>query len=361
MPAGWTMSVDVAPAGASMLSSRAEIARLKLQLRTAIHDAEHAEADLAAAGGSDEHDALRRKIAELMQQGRAGFDEALADARSHATAAIEAAHREASKLADTRAAEATVPHPSKPEPFASLAASTVPPARSPRAAVALLALQLRAAVEEADAAEADEANAVLNAPVAREQVLERLDRLMAGRRAALEAEVAQARADAEAAVSTARREADHARATASLPQPSAVSLSLALRLPPPTLDSERELRPEAESLSVSDERADESAERPLPLPPEVPPGVAMVTVPSNHVLVDADTLARVFASVLGTMLDERLPAWSAGMAVHPMHGLHQAEQPARKVSFWSHLKHPDVLLLGLAMVISIVVLVAWMA
>jgi hypothetical protein len=36
-----------------------------------------------------------------------------------------------------------------------------------------------------------------------------------------------------------------------------------------------------------------------------------------------------------------------------------APPPQKKTSFWSHAWHPDVLLSGLAMVIVIIVLVAW--
>src|SRR5262245_4961054 len=81
---------------------------------------------------------------------------------------------------------------------------------------------------------------------------------------------------------------------------------------------------------------------------------------SIKVVIDADSFSTAFATAIASVMDERLAVqraqqetWmSAPWRVVP------TAAPAKK-SFWSNAWHADVLLSVLAMVIVIVVLVAW--
>ena len=75
-----------------------------------------------------------------------------------------------------------------------------------------------------------------------------------------------------------------------------------------------------------------------------------------HVVLDADSFARAFAAAMAPILEARgqAPQYS-----YPPQAYVPVPAPAPKRSFWAHAWHPDVLLSGLAMVIVIIVLVAW--
>jgi hypothetical protein len=78
-------------------------------------------------------------------------------------------------------------------------------ALSARAGIAVLTLQLRTAIQEAAAWEAEEA--AVDHTVAREQLRARLEPLVRERRAALDAELSEVRSQAAASLQAARREA----------------------------------------------------------------------------------------------------------------------------------------------------------
>src|SRR5262249_24798823 len=97
----------------------------------------------------------------------------------------------------------------RPAPMATELTGLSPGALSPRAAVAQLRLRLRALEQEADAAEADESTAesTLDVSAAREGLHGKLERLVAQRGDARDAEGARARADAAAWIAAAHAEA----------------------------------------------------------------------------------------------------------------------------------------------------------
>ena len=76
-----------------------------------------------------------------------------------------------------------------------------------------------------------------------------------------------------------------------------------------------------------------------------------------HVVIDAESFGRAFAAAMAPVF--------AAMNQGPTHGQYPppgwvpVQAPAPKKSFWAHAWHPDVLLSGLAMVIVIIVLIAW--
>jgi hypothetical protein len=96
----------------------------------------------------------------------------------------------------------------------------------------------------------------------------------------------------------------------------------------------------------------------------VPPA-SVVTAPSESasikVVIDADSFGKAFSTAIGSMMDERLAmhraqqeAWmNAPWRVVP------AASPPPKKSFWANAWHADVLLSVIAMIIVLVVLVAW--
>jgi hypothetical protein len=81
------------------------------------------------------------------------------------------------------------------------------------------------------------------------------------------------------------------------------------------------------------------------------------TAPVN-IGIDAAAFAQVFAAVFATMLDERMSLVRPG----DQHVVGLGAPPApQKKGFWASALHVDVLLLGAAMVIMLIVLAAWLA
>jgi hypothetical protein len=88
----------------------------------------------------------------------------------------------------------------------------------------------------------------------------------------------------------------------------------------------------------------------------VPAPWAPPQTPMN-VVVDAEAFAKVFATVLASVLAER----GGPAQPMPMYVPFPPAAPAEKPGFWSNAKHLDVLLLFVAMVIVLMILVAWLA
>lgn len=286
--------------------------------------------------------------------------------------------------------------------------STEPPTAStgdvsalpPEAAVAMLTLRLRGAIQEADRAEAAERAADHDA--ARREMRTRLDAMIAERsrvhEAALQAAVDAAGRDVDAArraaaTIAAERRADAEReaaaaATAAAAVTALTTISAGAGPAPAPAASAAPVTGSAEPFAVppptppsADRMADGADDRaphghagagqgaPLGAAEagaggagSAAAGSAGATGPLHgtaapQVMVDAEVLARVFATVFSSMVDERLAAWSRA-AAGP-----QALPPAaqrRRSSVLGYLKHPDVLLLAAATVICLIVLVSWM-
>jgi hypothetical protein len=275
---------------------------------------------------------------------------------------------------------------------------------SPRAAIAVLSLQLRSTVQAAIEAEAEDD--AVDADAALWQLRSRLAPLIEDRRRALEDEVAAERERAAEQIAAAHVEADRlvaeavaaaaARqaADAAAPEPTEPSLAepagaelLEPQLPPvakvvplaeivpgettPLFDdpmSEWAPQPEPEATPEPEPPVLLPPPTTMPMPrvgPDVPPAPTM-TLPFTaaatmggerqplHVVIDAESFATAFAAALAPFIEARQQAPSQ---LPP--GWVPVQAPAPKKSFWSHAWHPDVLLSGLAMVIVIIVLVAW--
>jgi hypothetical protein len=80
-----------------------------------------------------------------------------------------------------------------------------------------------------------------------------------------------------------------------------------------------------------------------------------------NVTIDADAFARVFATVFASLIEHRLVDQPAPqMYLRPIMDAPALVPVQPKQGFWSQARHPDVLLMGLATVIVLVVLAAWL-
>ncbi len=224
-----------------------------------------------------------------------------------------------------------------PAPVSELVDSPVLP---PRAGIALLKMQLRAALNQESTEQSEDS--------AREQLRSRLDLLVAQRRAALDIELEQARAEAATTIEEARRAAalivDQAAAAASvvtvpddLVKPQVAPIDEEAAAPAVATYSP----PESVALLVT------------PAPNE--PGQLARVQPTGNMVIDAQSFAVVVATVVATLLDERFKGLGPGPVVTA------APAPPPKQSFWSHARHPDVILLVLTTAIVLVILAAWLA
>jgi hypothetical protein len=275
----------------------------------------------------------------------------------------------------------------------------------PRAAVALLTLQLRAAQQEARDAEAEAERA--DPTHVREQIRTRLATMIDERQAILDERLDRARRDAAAAIAAAhaRSAAVAARAepvarlrpavlddpptvpdqpsspaptvassvddTVPAPAPTvAPTLDDALAptvddaVPPTVGDVPPAVPPEprpapapagaAAPPSPLDRAPDPTTRMPIvPVVPPPPPGSHGQVAPTVSVVIDADAFARAFAAALAPVLEAR------AQQAPPDYAYRTYAPPPQKRSFWAHAWHPDVLLSALAMIIVLVVLVAW--
>jgi hypothetical protein len=212
--------------------------------------------------------------------------------------------------------------------------TATPSVLAPRAAVALLTLQLRAASQEAVAAE----HAVVDVDTAAvvSELRSRIGPLAEDRRRALDDELARTRAEVVASVAAARTEAmaivaeatDGAAAADAVHR---VTVDATTMWEPPTSDL-------VSGLSAT------------PFVPN-PDCAHPITV-----VLDADLFARAFAIALAPLLEDRLRP-----SVQQPTQVVRVVQPAfgAKKSFWRNAWHVDVVLSGIAMVIVLAVLVAW--
>jgi predicted alpha/beta hydrolase family esterase len=254
----------------------------------------------------------------------------------------------------------------------------------PRADIAMLTLRLRAVLHEAAEADAEAAAAGVDLDAAREALRARVQPLMEERRRALDQATSRAREEATAAIEAAHREAAamvaHAAeaaevAAAAAEVAAAAAAADVIAAAAQAIEAEPEPEPE---LTVEPEPADPKiTDRIVVIDPEVVadtvvtpepaaavatllPALIVPTAPGQSpttVTIDAETFARVFASVIAPLLSERQASsgYGAPTVVAPM------AAPPAKQSFWTHARHPDVILMSLTMIIVLVVLAAWLA
>ena len=243
---------------------------------------------------------------------------------------------------------------------------------SPSAAIALLTLQLRAAIHEADTAEA--AVDAIDLDRARVDLKMQLDAIRADRKASLDAELVAERETAEGVLASARAEADQILAAARL---HAAELAKAAPVPEPELIAEplveSVVEPEpvvvtpAELIPITVGQAHDNDE--VALRASVETALAQVaTTPAPGsgplVTIDSEAFARVFATVLATVLDERFAAWRSTAPVGALPAQSNAfpiapTVPAKR-SGLRKVFQLDTVLMVLAGAIAIVLLFAWL-
>lgn len=329
----------------AQLPHRAAVARLQLQVRQALEEALAAEARAARAVLSDETAVMQQTVADLMADGRAAFDRALEEERAAAAAAIAAAHLRAAGLpaaapvATPVVANPTLANPTLANPLVAdrVVATpgvtpTSPAAGAARATVAMLTMQLRAAEREADEVEARATGAELRAIA---DLRTHLAESIQQRAAELALALDHARADASAEIAAAHRAARRPVAALAAAEPAVSLLGHPATSLPDLVDAPTTGRQHVATPAVLDVRAAHVDVAPVAVPAVTPSSLA------------PEVFATMFASVLANMLDDRLPVGAAAAPPKP--------------SFWAHARHPDVLLLGLATVIMLVILAAWLA
>jgi len=244
---------------------------------------------------------------------------------------------------------------------------------SPRAAVALMTLQLRTLNQQFVALAPDAAD--VEHLAARDQLRAKLEPLVAARRSELDLELETERAHGAALIAQARREAAEA---AERNRPAVVAEPVVADpvVEEPVAEvAELPVEPVVEVIDVVEVVTD----APSALSDGPTPQLEARPVAANSVVLDPEAFAQMLATVVATaiaaVLEDR-----AGFAPPQAHQMAQPQQMAlpqyipqyvqmaapmvapvpAKASFWSQARHPDVLLMGLAAVITVVVLAAWL-
>ncbi len=238
---------------------------------------------------------------------------------------------------------------------------------APRAAIALLTLQLRASTQEAIAAEraVDE----VDTAAAVSELRARIGPLVDDRRCALDDELAEAQSEMAAAIVAAQAEAEAIVAEAtSIAARAAVSRAAEMTANHPVGHGQLVDRVIVDQATVDPARGSELVrETSLWAPPStlgaLASGLPAIPLTPNPdagrpvtVVLDADSFARAFAIAIAPLLEDRLRA-----SAHPSTQVVRVVQPAAsaKKSFWRNAWHVDVVLSGIAMCIVLAVLVAW--
>jgi|GEM_PF-5552530 len=372
-------SDDVTTDGNRMVS-RADIAKLTLRLRAAQHEAEQAEANLAQAGSPDDaRSAVRERVDPLIEARREALAQQLEQARAEADAGLMASRAAAARLiassrqelADAEAESAERAQRLLAEEAARQAAEEQMH-RDAEDEAARLAAEEAARLEAEELARAEDEAARLAAEEAARLEAEEAARLEAEEAARLEAEAEEAarlaeeeaaRLEAEAAERAARFEAEEAARREEDAHPLTPTLveSVPQQVPP---------APQVIPIPLSshtptvEEQADATLwGPPAPSPHHVPAQAAVGPLPPTQVLLDAEAFARVFTNVVAQMLDERLPRmqypqYQQMPSVIVQAAPQPAPQPQRSAA--SNARHLDVILAGVAMVIVLMVLAAWL-
>jgi len=204
----------------------------------------------------------------------------------------------------------------QPAEQAGVSLPTAPAGLPPRAVTANLTLQLRAATRDAEVAEEAEMSA--NAEVARLELRDRLTPMLEDRRRQLHEVLVEAHADAVTRVDDAHRQAA---------EKNAADVVLAWAPPAPTPSADDLLASLSSSNVTSSDTSSDTSD--------------LSSRESSS--LDPQEMATLFRK-----FDERLER------------LVPAPVP-KKPSFWKHVFHPDVVIVGLIMIFCLVVVASWMS
>ena len=318
------MDSDLKAAGNPDLSPRAGIAMLTLQIRATAQEAGALEAQYTPIDHEAARQQLRDRLNPLIEERERAFVAELESVRVETERTLGAARREAADIVAERLAR------QEAERIAAEAAEAERLAAEAAEAERLEVERLAAEAAEAERLEVER----LAAEAAEAQRLED-ERLEAERAAAERLEVARVALAANVLTETEvldEPEAEYAPTSVFAPIVEAAE-------PTEVLQPSQVLSPQT------------------PPAPAALPVLASSQAPIN-VTIDADAFARVFATVFASLIEHRLVDQPTQMYMRPMMEAPAPVQP--KQGFWSHARHPDVLLMGLATIIVLVVLAAWL-
>lgn len=346
---------------ATRLSPRAAIALLTLQLRSTVQEAVEAEAAVDAIDVDGALWQLRSRLTPLIDDRRRALDEEVAQERARAAEAIAAAHAEADRITSA-AMEAAAARAMAERAAAELA-------RRDAEWQSLVA----APPVEPDLPAPDAV------PLAERPFLDETPLIETLR---FESPLIEAAPRGAPLVEPPVDESDVTAAPPVAMVPAVSELPQVEEAPPELFDQAVFWGPEPDELSdeFEDVPQPDATAPPATLPPPLPPTLAAHTMvqpttdpaPDDELLarsvergddaamritLDADSFARAFAAAMAPILEAR--EQQAPQYVLPPAAYMQPQAPPPKRSFWAHAWHPDVLLSGLAMVIVIIVLVAW--
>jgi hypothetical protein len=334
----------------SALSPRAAVALLTLQLRATLQRAVEVESQVASIDVDAELWQLRSKLAPLMEDRRRALADDLAAEQANAAEAIGEAHARAEQLVADAQARAD----------AAAARAAEQAARNENARRAAAALAARAAMATPQPTPQ---------PIPRPTPDDPSDDVVAPALETVREPTSPVIFDDPL---TDWQPAEPLAPVLLPPPPPPVSIEVPTIIEA-TAPVEPDARPSLEVasdplvVSVGDDAA--WAEHPpvptatLRLPAVATPADLLWSQPdpsrsqAMHVVIDADSFAKAFAAALAPVLEAQGQAPTFG---YPPAGYVPAQpQAPKKKSFWANAWHPDVLLSGLAMVIVIIVLIAW--
>lgn len=334
------MSGDAAIIGEPSLSPRASIARLTLQLRAAVFEAE--EAERAGAHEVDADAELRARLLPLLREREQALETELAHARAAAAKRVATVRDELERAGTSRAAAE---------------AGRLDPPRISRAV-----------------AEFDDAATIVGEP--RSSFAAEAGALaFAGAPAVAVGLMSSHAAGGDRAVHTSAS----VSAAAGSPTGEVDAAGWVMEAPTVAAESPATLGPVEAGLAAAGVDGPGGSEPPAPLTADDVRAIvdealrrfaADQVATQRHVSsasgsVDPDALARTiaaaFAASLSTMADERMAALGSVSLYGPTWARHpNAAAPASvKKSFWTNMWHADVVLSLVAALIVLVVLIAW--
>lgn len=357
------MATDAGTAERVALSPRAGVALLTLQLRAAQHEAAAAEADETGWDLDASLAHLRTKLTPRVEERRTELDEEMKRERAMAAAAIGAARTQAAAIVAEAEAAAEQERQLASQRQAEAAQVAV------LAAAAAEHERRLAAEREADAAELARLAAMVSDGEVDEQPAAAVDTdstPVAGVVEGVALTAAVASVIDEVTVATPAAQADD---TIELPvvdvSPDGLVDSTPAAELPPVAASDVSTAETLARLTALRTLVDELL-RVTAAGESLPAGVtAPSAAPSESasikVVIDADSFSQAFAAAISSVMDERLALHRAQQETWmnaPWRVVPVAAPPPKK-SFWSNAWHADVLLSVLAMIIVLVVLLAW--
>jgi hypothetical protein len=331
------MSDSTSPAPSQSLSPRAGVAVLTLQLRNILQEAMAAEAEVAALDVDAEVWQLRARLGPLIEDRKQALAQELLAEEQRADAAVDAARDEAADIVRTA-------HERVAEDEARRAADEVR-RRTMLAAEAARAASAAAAAAAVDAEPAPVPPTLLfDDPLIEEQL-----------------EIMTPAGPLPPPVSSI---VPPPPAPLVLAAPEIIDATSVQLLPP---EADGLLDPEQVDVAgdlLGDDSTMWAEHPPVPASTIRLPVTAIESAVSSseqakplHVVIDAESFAAAFAAAMAPVLATL--EQGSPQSQYPPQGWVPVQAPPAKKSFWAHAWHPDVLLSGLAMVIVIIVLIAW--